>query len=74
MQDAIIPMNYVGIVPIDSALYKWNVYIVEASIKAQCPWTNVKDYPKFFTEAGFEDVQEFMYLWPNSWPKERGVF
>jgi hypothetical protein len=73
MQDAVMPMKYVGEIPIDSALYKWNVYVVEASTKAQRPWTNVKDYPKFFAEAGFEDIQEFKFLWPNLWLK-KGVY
>lgn len=74
MQDIIIPMKYVGKVPIDSALYKWNVYIIEASTKAQRPWTNVKNYPQYFRDAGFEDIQEFKYLWPNLWLKKGRYF
>lgn len=69
-----MPMKYVGKVPMESALYKWNVYVVEASIKAQRPWTNVKNYPQYFRDAGFENVQEFKYLWPNSWSKKGEYF
>lgn len=69
-----MPMKYVGEVPVESALYKWNVYVVEASNKARRPWTNVKDYPQFFRDAGFEDVQEFKFLWPNLWLKKGEYF
>jgi hypothetical protein len=74
MQDLVMPMKYVGKAPIESALYKWNVYVVEASIKAQRPWTHVKDYPQYFRDAGFEDIQEFKYLWPNQWLKKGRYF
>jgi hypothetical protein len=74
MQDAVMPMKYIGEVPVDSALYKWNVYVVEASTKAQRPWTNVKNYPQYFRDAGFEDIQEFKYMWPNLWLKKGKYF
>ena len=74
MQDAVMPMKYIGEVPVDSALYKWNVYVLEASAKAQRPWTNVKNYPQYFRDAGFEDIQEFKYMWPNVWLKKGKYF
>ncbi len=74
LQDIVMPMKFVGEVPIDSALYKWNVYIVEASVKSQRPWTNVKEYPRYFRDAGFENVQEFKYLWPSQWPRKGRYF
>jgi hypothetical protein len=73
-QDVIAPMRYVGEVPTDSALYKWNAYVIEASLKTQRPWTNVKHYPQFFRDAGFEDVQEFKFIWPNHGQKRGKYF
>lgn len=70
MQDAIMPMRYVGDIPTECSLYKWNQLLVEASIKAGRPWTNVKNYGKWFKEIGFEDIQEKTFYWPtNQWPK-----
>jgi hypothetical protein len=74
IQDIVMPMKYVGNAPTDSAIYKWNIYIVEASVKAQRPWTHVVKYPQYFRDAGFEDIQDFKYLWPNRWLKKGKYF
>lgn len=70
MQDGIMPLRYVGSIPATSALLRWNNLIMEASTKAGRSWANVKHYPQYFKDAGFEDVQELSFYWPtNPWPK-----
>jgi len=70
MQDSIMPFQYVGEIPINSSLYKWNTHLMAAAELAKRPWTNVKNYPSYFHRAGFEDIVTKNFCWPtNSWPK-----
>jgi SAM-dependent methyltransferase len=70
LQDGIMPMQYVGEIPVDSALYRWNAHVAMAASMAGRPWTNVQHYPKWFAEAGFEGVEVRKFYWPsNAWPK-----
>ncbi|KAG0645880.1 putative methyltransferase tdiE [Hyphodiscus hymeniophilus] len=70
LQDAIMPMQYVGEIPVSSFLYRWNCHVVESSTMAQRPWTNVKHYPEYFIAAGFEEIRAKKFFWPsNTWPK-----
>lgn len=65
-----MPMKYVGELPVTSSLYQWNQHVINASIMAKRPWTNVKNYPQYFKDAGFEDVQVRKFYWPtNAWAK-----
>ncbi|ORY71021.1 S-adenosyl-L-methionine-dependent methyltransferase [Pseudomassariella vexata] len=69
-QDGIFPMGYIGDMPVDSALYKWNELVMEAAALTSRPWTNVQHYKRWFEEAGFEDVNERRFYWPtNPWAK-----
>lgn len=70
LQDAIMPMQYIGDIPTSSYLYKWNCHVTEASIVAKRPWTNVKHYPEYFETVGFENIQVKKFYWPtNTWPE-----
>lgn len=72
MQDAVMPMHYVGDIPTTSSLYQWNQNIVIASNLAKRPWNNVKNYSQYFEAAGFEDIQMKKFYWPsNAWAKGR---
>jgi SAM-dependent methyltransferase len=70
LQDGIFPMQYVGDVPENCALKKWNELILGGAAKAGRAWTNVQHYKRFLEEIGFEDVEEKSFYWPTSpWAK-----
>jgi SAM-dependent methyltransferase len=72
LQDGVFPFEYVGEPPTDSAIYKWNEYVVAGAAKAGRPWTNVPHYKRWMEETGFENVVEKTYYLPTSpWPKGR---
>lgn len=57
--------------PADSALRKWNEYLLEAGAKLRRPLDICQHYKKLLTDAGFDSVKEDIYKWPsNQWPKE----
>ncbi|KAI1259420.1 S-adenosyl-L-methionine-dependent methyltransferase [Xylariaceae sp. FL1019] len=71
-QDAFFPMNWVGEPPKDSALYRWNELLLEGLKNIGRSWSNVKNYPKYFEDAGFENIVERRFFWPTSpWAKGR---
>jgi SAM-dependent methyltransferase len=70
LQDGIFPFKYVGDVPTDSALYKWNEIATAGAAKSGRPWTNCQRYKRWMEEIGFEDVVEKKFYWPTSaWAK-----
>lgn len=72
LQDGYFPMEYVGDIPVESALYKWNELIVKGASKTGRPWSNAPHYKRWMEEIGFEDVVERRFYLPTSpWPKGR---
>ncbi|KAL3419538.1 methyltransferase domain-containing protein [Phlyctema vagabunda] len=58
--------------PENSALKRWGVQGVEASIKLGRPINSAESYKQQMIDAGFEDVIEVKNKWPtNRWPKDR---
>jgi hypothetical protein len=56
----------------DSALMKWSHFIAEAADKLGRKVDSAKRYKEQLEEAGFTDVVETRYKWPqNRWPKDR---
>ncbi|KAI1342281.1 S-adenosyl-L-methionine-dependent methyltransferase [Xylariaceae sp. FL0016] len=72
-QDAIFPMNWIGEPPKESALYRWNEMMCEGVQKLGRSWSNVKNYPRYFEEAGFENITEKRFFWPVS-PWAKGTY
>lgn len=72
-QDALFPMSYVGEVPTESALYRWNEMMLEGVTKLGRSWSNVKNYRRYFEEAGFENIVEKRFYWPTS-PWAKGAY
>ncbi|KAI2467938.1 S-adenosyl-L-methionine-dependent methyltransferase [Annulohypoxylon bovei var. microspora] len=72
-QDALFPMHYVGEPPVESALYRWNELMLEGVTKLGRSWSNVKNYRRYFEEAGFEDIVEKRFYWPTS-PWAKGLY
>lgn len=72
MQDCGVPMRCDDDSwPKDSALRKWNDYLLEAGIKLGRPLDICQQYKKHMIDAGFEDVVQIIYRWPsNQWPKD----
>ncbi|KAK6951648.1 hypothetical protein Daesc_006171 [Daldinia eschscholtzii] len=69
-QDGLFPMNYVGEPPTESALYRWNEMMLEGVTRLGRSWSNVKNYRRYFEEAGFENIVEKRFYWPTSpWAK-----
>ncbi|KAI1171452.1 S-adenosyl-L-methionine-dependent methyltransferase [Nemania sp. FL0916] len=69
-QDALFPMGWVGEPPRESALYRWNELMMEGLRKIGRSWSNVINYPRYFEEAGFENITEKRFYWPTSpWAK-----
>ncbi|KAG9242317.1 S-adenosyl-L-methionine-dependent methyltransferase [Calycina marina] len=57
--------------PQDAALYKWSTYIIEASIALGRPINTAHTYKDLLTNAGFENVVETQFTWPqNNWPQD----
>ena len=58
--------------PESSALYRWSHFIIEASIAFQRPINVAHTYKELMEEAGFENVVETQFKWPqNRWPKDK---
>jgi hypothetical protein len=56
----------------DCDLKKWVSFITEASIKAGRSLMMMYELRKMIDAAGFEDVHESDYMWPeNPWPKDK---
>ncbi|PMD34320.1 S-adenosyl-L-methionine-dependent methyltransferase [Hyaloscypha variabilis F] len=71
MQDADFPMKCVDDSLEGTALWKWNMYVEEASAKAGKPWTRTKQYKGWMEEIGFVDVEESIVPFPiNTWPRD----
>ncbi|KAI1138507.1 S-adenosyl-L-methionine-dependent methyltransferase [Hypoxylon sp. FL0543] len=69
-QDAQFPMNYIGDRPTGSALYRWNNLMVEGVARLGRSWSNVRNYHRYFEEAGLENIVEKSFYWPTSpWAK-----
>jgi hypothetical protein len=69
-QDAIFPMHWVGEPPRDSALFRWNELLMEGLRRIGRSWSNVSNYPRYFEEAGFENIVDRRFYWPTSpWAK-----
>jgi len=63
-------MGYIGPPAVDSAIYKWNEMLMEASSKIGRDWGCARNYKRWFEEAGFEDVVERRFYWPSGpWAK-----
>jgi hypothetical protein len=59
-------------VPADSPLRKWSALVLEATIKAGAPIDSAKSYKTQMEAAGFVNVVEVKYKWPqNRWPKDQ---
>jgi len=55
----------------DSALSKWSYFMTEASDKLKRRLDGGKRYKQQLEDAGFTDVVETRYKWPqNRWPKD----
>jgi len=58
--------------PTDSALHKWFTLSIEASVKLGRRIDSGKRYKEQLEAAGFVDVVETRYKWPqNGWPKDK---
>ncbi|KAI0431884.1 S-adenosyl-L-methionine-dependent methyltransferase [Xylaria sp. FL1042] len=69
-QDALFPMYWVGEPPRESALYRWNELLMEGVRRIGRSWSNVVNYPRYFEEAGFENIVDRRFYWPTSpWAK-----
>jgi hypothetical protein len=56
----------------DSALAKWSDLMLEASVNLNRHLNSAKSYKTLLNDAGFEDVVETEYSWPqNPWPKDK---
>jgi hypothetical protein len=53
MQDAGFPMKAVDDSLEGTALWEWNMHIVEGAAKMGTPWTRVKEYKGWMKEIGF---------------------
>jgi len=57
--------------PEDCALKKWTDLVVEGTAKLGRPADCVQYYKAQIIEAGFQNVVEVRYKWPqNTWPKD----
>ncbi|KAK5630976.1 hypothetical protein RRF57_006691 [Xylaria bambusicola] len=69
-QDALFPMYWVGEPVKESALYRWNELLMEGLRRIGRSWSNVINYPRYFEEAGFENIVDRRFYWPTSpWAK-----
>lgn len=71
MQDTDFPLQSIDdSLTQDSALYRWGKMISEATTSIGHDLVATK-YKSFMLEAGFVDVVEVQYIWPqNTWPKD----
>jgi hypothetical protein len=57
--------------PEDCAIKKWAELVLEGTRNLGRPADTAKDYKAQLIEAGFENVVEVRYKWPqNKWPKD----
>lgn len=57
--------------PEDCAIRKWTDLILEGTTKLGRPANSAKDYKEQLIAAGFKNVVEVQYKWPqNRWPKD----
>ncbi len=71
MQDADFPMKAVDDSMNGTALWEWNMHIVDGAAKAGRPWTRVKEYKNWMKEIGYVDIKEKALHWPiNTWPRD----
>jgi hypothetical protein len=57
--------------PEDCAIKKWTDLIIEGTTNLGRPADSAKNYKAQLIEAGFENVVEIQYRWPqNRWPKD----
>jgi len=60
-----------GTLAADSAITRWDEYILEAADKAGSP-LRCEFYKQGLVDAGFVDVVEVHSMWPtNTWPKDK---
>ena len=76
MQDLVMPLRADDdSIPEDSAYRRWNDLYTEACrdrMKRDPSWA--ERYKEWMEEAGFENVAELRYKWPqNPWPKNRDL-
>jgi len=58
-------------IPPDCAIMKWNVLLLEASVKMGAPINSCLHYKRQLEEAGFVNVVQVEYKWPmNTWPRD----
>ncbi|KAL2061573.1 hypothetical protein VTL71DRAFT_6950 [Oculimacula yallundae] len=58
--------------PADCAVKQWSGLILEGTVKLGRRADGAKDYKRQLEEAGFVDVVEVQYKWPqNRWPKDK---
>ena len=70
MQDAVFPFSFASPPPPNCAFAQWNKYIKEGSERMGRPWSNGRNYKRWFEEIGFEDIVERRFFWPLSpWAK-----
>ncbi|KAF3481117.1 TAM domain methyltransferase [Arthroderma uncinatum] len=72
MQDICLPLRSDdGTLTSDHALDKWSMLMLEACVKLERPLDVAKSHKKRMEAAGFVDVVEVVYKWPqNSWAKD----
>ncbi|KAM0271171.1 hypothetical protein ACHAQH_009155 [Verticillium albo-atrum] len=55
----------------DSATYSWVSQLLEGTKKIGRPFDGAFDYKKQLEAAGFKNVQQMVFKWPqNTWPKD----
>lgn len=60
-----------GSLPSDSPLRQWSDFMLQASYNLQRPLDSAKSYASQLSEAGFVNVVEQKFKWPqNPWPKD----
>ena len=72
LQDAAYPFRFAGPPDPDpnGALYRWTRLLCDGAAMAGRPLTRVQNYKQWMEEAGFEDVVEQYFYWPNgAWAK-----
>jgi hypothetical protein len=72
-QDALFPMHWIGEPVKESALYRWNELMFEGLKVLGRSWSNVVNYPRYFRDAGFENIVERRFYWPTS-PWAKGTY
>jgi SAM-dependent methyltransferase len=70
LQDAAYPFRFAGNPEPNSALRRWADLLCLGAAQAGRPLTNAQHYKRWMEEAGFEDVVELRFYWPNGpWAK-----